>query len=123
MCDVIKRMSKEEFINNLTIIKEDIDFYDELYKLTREYNRDDAVDILPKSISIAIRALEAAIGDKYEYVSWWCFEKDWGERGKDFCVTIDDKVIPTETMSDIYDLVTINVKEDMNTYLTKNDEV
>ena len=109
----IDRMSKEDFIENLTKIKEDLDFYDSLYTVAREYNRSDEINILPNSISIAIEALEAAIGDEYEYVSWWCFEKDWGERGKDFCVTSEDgEVIPTETMSDIYDLVTTNIEKD-----------
>ena len=109
----IDRMSKEEFIKNLTTIKRDLDFYDALYSVTREYHRDDEINILPNSVAVAIESLEAAIGDKYEYVSWWCFEKDWGERGKDFCVTTEDgEVIPTETMSDIYDLVTTNIEKD-----------
>ena len=106
----IKRMSKEDFMINLLEIKEDLDFYNNLYSLSREYKREDEINIMPKSIATAIKCLEAAIGDKYEYVSWFIWEKDWGERGKDFAVYDEEgNVIPTETLEDIYDLVTKNI--------------
>ena len=109
----IERMPKDEFIKKLTDIQKDEEYYTALFNVTQDYNRPlDEVNICPNSIFTAIEALEWAIGDKNETVSWWCFEKNWGKRGKEFCVT-DGKgnIIPTETMEDVYDLVTHDLEE------------
>lgn len=109
----VERMSKEDFMLNLLEIKEDWDFYNKLYSLSRKHKRNDEINIMPKTIMTAINCLESAVGDKYEYLSWWCFEKDWGERGEDFGVyDKDNNLIPTETPSDIYDLITKNIEQD-----------
>ena len=63
----IDRMSKEDFIWCLEEIKKDIDYYDSIGDITREHERSDEILILPNSVCIAIDALEAAIGDKYDY--------------------------------------------------------
>ena len=110
----IDRMTKEDFIKNLMKIKQDHLFYSALSDTCRKYKREDDINIFPNSYDISIKLLEIAIGDKYEYVSWWIFEKEWGNKGEDFCVTDHNgNVIPTETMSDIYDLVTKNIEADL----------
>ena len=68
--------------------------------------------ILQKDV-FAIELLEKLSGDRYEYISWWCFEKDFGRR-VDINVYErkgEDQIVPTDTAEDLYDLITQNLQE------------
>ena len=111
----INRISKEDFVEALQVIKKDLDYYNALYDIGKEYHRQDEINILPESICLAVSLLEKASGDVNEWVNWWVFEKEFGKRN-DINVfdagDHTDKVIPTDTAEQLYDLITDNLKKD-----------
>ncbi len=109
----IERISKDEFVKILKKIQDDWDFYSLISSLGHKNNREDTLNISPKTVDVAIELLEKLSGDRYEYISWWCFEKDFGRRvdinvyeGKG-----EDQIVPTDTAEDLYDLITQNLQE------------
>lgn len=52
-----------------------------------------------------VKLLEISTGDKDEWISWWCFEKDFGRYDDLVAYDENKNVIPTSTIQDLYNLV------------------
>ena len=53
--------------------------------------------------------LEKLMGDKFNLISWWIYDKKWGTRKLDY--KIKGKVIKTKTIKDLYNLLMITYEE------------
>ena len=66
--------------------------------------------------TMVVELLAKAIGDKYEWLSWWIWEKEYGTRKELDAFEKDangnDIVIPTDTPRDIWNLIQRNVEEE-----------
>lgn len=91
-------MTLEDFYKNVLLIKKDLDFNSQLYKI--------GIDTpLPNSISVAIELLEKVMEDnETKWISYWIFECDFGRdsRGR---ITINNKPIKFDTIEDLYYLL------------------
>ena len=112
----VVRMSRKDFLENLMWIENDVRFYNNLCDLCDDYDRDDVVNIFPKSVIVAVTALESAIGDRWGYLSWWCFEKDWGENVSSVILSEDGNIVAMDSPNDVYDYVTSKLEEEERRY-------
>ena len=98
-----------------TTLKE-FEFYVSRIKELRE-NADkfsDALDIFTdertpcingREEGLMVELLEKLMGDTFNLISWWIYDKEWGARNLDY--KIKGKVIKTKTIKDLYNLLMI----------------
>lgn len=76
-------ISKETFVKSINAIKDSWDMADELNDIFRKHSRDDFSDgfsyVDPNLVDILITVLEEGMLDKARFVSWWCFDCNFGE--------------------------------------------
>lgn len=56
------------------------------------------------SEDLIVRLLERLMNDKFSYISWWIYDKEWGT-DKKMKVYIDKMEIKTKTVEDLYNLL------------------
>lgn len=64
------------------------------------------VEWMCKIIDATTKALSVAVNDLDDYINWWMWEKDFGNRDDIKVYDEDDNELPSETLSDLYKLVT-----------------
>ena len=70
------------------------------------------VDSNYQNAGIATKLLEFIFNDENQWISYWIFELEFGERYEDECIKWEDgEVIPLKTAEDLYDLLIRNTKE------------
>jgi len=97
-------ITKESFCSYLNIVKERADFQDGIDLLCSKFNKTshgDAEICMPSTYGIIIDVLEEVMRDKYETISWWCWELNFGIKYKDQ-LRVDDKVIDLSTSELLY---------------------
>ena len=99
-------MNKEQFIKLMTVIKERYysleNVYDKLYELFG-----DVCDKFINNTSLfpIIKTISEIIGDKENWIDWYIYEKEWGTK-EDMKVTdINNNVVPSETLEDLWELI------------------
>jgi len=56
--------------------------------------------------SVIVRLLEAIFNDKGEWISYFLYQLDWGEKYKDGCITdTDGSFIRLSTIDELYDFL------------------
>lgn len=102
-------LSKEEFVNHIKGLKSEYDKLDKLYA-------DFGIDIFEMpwcySSNHFLELLSQVMDDEYDYISWWCYETDFG-RDKNM-----NKIYESSTDKVIAEL---NTPEDLYDYLVKED--
>lgn len=57
---------------------------------------------IPNATDSCISLLEKLVNDKFQTISWWVYEKDFGKR-KDINIKINNKTIQLNTPEELYD--------------------
>jgi len=92
----------EEYITKIKEFRKSADnFAEALSKLTDEHR----ICLNGREEDLMVRMLEKLMDDKWNNISWWIYEKDWG-RKKNFDYKNKGKIIPTKTIKNLYDLIT-----------------
>lgn len=99
-------MNKEKFIKLMTIIKERYYSLESIYdKLNELFG--DVSDRFIDDISLfpIIKIISEIIGDDENWIEWYIYEKEWGTK-EDMKVTdINNNVVPSETLEDLWELI------------------
>ena len=104
-------MSKESFCRVMDNYKSMWNFTDDLNDLFRKYKSDGEV-YPPMCTETVIDLLEFIFNDKNQWISYWIFELEFGERYEDGDVKNENgEDIPLKTAEDLYDLLVRNMKE------------
>lgn len=58
---------------------------------------------------LIVKLLERLMNDKWHSISWWIYEKDFGKAKKLTYKDANNKIIPTTTIKDLYNLLNLNI--------------
>ena len=105
-------MTKELFIHTIETMralnKEQEDFDAILKRIDNEFG---GGYLHNKTISLLADILKEVTNDKYDYISYYLWEIDFGNEYYDGCITEEDgTVIPLKTAEDLYNLIMSNDK-------------
>lgn len=104
-------MSKDSFCEVMDNYRSMFDFTDEMNEVFKKYNCDGEV-FPPMCTETVIDLLEFIFNDKNQWISYWIFELEFGERYEDGDIKNGNgEVIPLKTTEDLYDLLVRNMKE------------
>ena len=103
-------MNKQLFIQTIETMrelnKEQEDFDAILKRIDNEFG---GGYLHNKTISLLADILKEAMNDKYDYISYYLWEIDFGNEYYDGCITeADGTSIPLKTAEDLYNLITSN---------------
>lgn|GEM_PF-1614840 len=105
-----KVLSRETFGKVIGLIREqheiDRQVSDSLEKLSDTFI---TVNSSNKIYDALYLVLEEAMHDTSQWISWWIYEMDYGEKAKKGSVTMNGKDIPVKTIDDLYNLLTENI--------------
>ena len=100
-------MTFEEFEKCIDELKKNTDYIEKLAKLNVNIFEELTLE------TMVVDLIAKLIGDKYEWLSWWVWEKDFGTREDLEAFESDSQtVIPTTTARDIWNLIKRNVEEE-----------
>ena len=104
-------ISKEEFCKIINAFKRNEIFVDKLNDIFREFDKD--IDI--RSVGLEetlIDLLEIIFEDKENlWISYWVYEKNFGESYVEGDVAFDGKIVPLKTTEDLYAVLIDNIKQ------------
>lgn len=99
-------MNKEQFIKLMTVIKE------RYYSLECVYNKlndlfGDVGDKFMSNVSIfpIIKTISEIIGDNEDWIEWYVYEKEWGIKEDMEVTDVNNNVVPSETLEDLWELI------------------
>lgn len=95
----------EQFEMYLEVIKSDFDYFDACGMLGLEL-----VDKVSSPDAI-IQLITDLFEDKDDWLSWYIFEKNWGQDKEMKAFNEDKSVIPTDTPADIYKILSENYEK------------
>lgn len=99
-------LTYEEFKKHIDAMIDTAAFQDGIGDLVRAYNtkQNDQVSLLlPSLITNVVELLERIMGDKYEWISYWVWELDFGKEYRAGCVTDKNgQDIKLESAHDLY---------------------
>lgn len=113
----------EEFKKHIDAMIDAAAFQDGIGDLVRAYNtkQNDQVSLLlPSLITNVVELLEHIMGDKYEWISYWVWELDFGKEYRAGCVT--DKNGQDIKLESVHDLYRFLSQEDSQTSQSKAGE-
>ena len=100
------KMTKEQFIKLMTVIKE------RYYSLESIYDKFNDLfgDVGDKFISNTslfpiIKTISEIIGDNRDWIEWYIYEKEWGTKEDMEVTDINNNVVPSETLEDLWELI------------------
>ena len=100
------KMTKEQFIKLMTVIKE------RYYSLESIYDKFNDLfgDVGDKFISNTslfpiIKTISEIIGDNEEWIEWYIYEKEWGTKEDMEVTDVNNNVVPSETLEDLWELI------------------
>ena len=100
-------MTFEEFEKCIDELKKNTDYIEKLAKLNVNIFEELTLE------TMVVDLIAKLIGDKYEWLSWWVWEKDFGTREDLEAFESDSQtLIPTTTAQDIWNLIKRNVEEE-----------
>lgn len=108
-------MSLEEFEKYINRIKAINEFQDKLYGVCSVFNQsnkmgEEAVIWMPTMATSVVELLEIAIGSNSDWISYWIWELDYGEKYKDGWITDENgNNIKMKTVEDLYNFL-INIR-------------
>ena len=104
-------LTKDEFVNVVNDYKRIFDFSDDLNDVFDKYGCDGNV-FPPLGEDTIIRLLEFIFNDSHGWISYWCWELDFGKSFEDGDIVDEDgNNICLKTPEDLYELLIKNMKE------------
>ena len=100
-------MSKDLFIESINyvkdLMKEQERFNDLLHEIDGEFG---GGYIHSKSIDFILHLVKELSNDKYDNISYYCWELDFGDKYEEGCITEEDGTpIPLSTPEDLWNLI------------------
>lgn len=99
-------MNKEKFIKLMTIIKERYYSLESIYdKLNELFG--DVSDRFIDDISLfpIIKTISEIIGDNEYWIEWYIYEKEWGTKEDMEVTDVNNNVVSSETLEDLWELI------------------
>ena len=103
-----------------TTLKEFEEYIKKIKKFRENSDKlSEALDIFTESMTpcingreegLMVELLEKLMGDKFNFISWWIYDKNWGT-DKKLKYTIEGKKIKTTTIKDLYNLLKITYEQ------------
>lgn len=99
-------MTKEQFIKYMGIIHKRYDALEMLY-----YDLEKLIGVVSDriinetSVEPMVDMLAEWVGDTDEWIRWYVFEKEWGNREELEITNKDGSVVPSDSYDDIWNLI------------------
>lgn len=92
-----KMLSYTEFEHYMNIIKKQYDWIEDICNVLNA-----AVNEVFMGISISIELLERCMNDTNDWISWYIFETEWGDKKNMLTVKIYDTEIVVDSIEKLY---------------------
>ena len=96
-------MTKENFSELINAVKNHSDY---IYNLYKDYGIDFANSPVMEIENEITKYLKAQFDDKFDWISYWMWELNFGENWKPGTVTENGNDIPLKTIDDLWNLLT-----------------
>jgi len=107
-------MTKKEYIKSMKVIIALNKIEDKLNKVLKELSPSFNYLSFGRHEDLIVSLIEKAVGDKYDWTSYWLYDLDCGEKAEEDTVKDKDgKPIPIKTLGNLYDLI----KNDYNKFI------
>lgn len=104
-------INKSEFCRILTKLKENEDFIDEINNVLRKFGGDSYIFSTGLEDTI-VRLLESIFSDTDQWISYWVWEKGFGDNYEDGdAVDENGDIIHIKTAEELYDFLIKNMRE------------
>ena len=103
-------LTKQEFTKYIQSLQDNWDFNNKLIALFNEYYGDIGICEKPDCSIELMELLLKAMDDKSEWISYYCYELDFGRNWKPGMITDGTNDIPLRTIDDLWDLLNNNLK-------------
>lgn len=102
----------EDFSKYLGLVEESERFKEKLSNITYEYSSRVRVDVnfdYPSNTEIIVELIEKVFNDYDEWISYWCYELDFGNKYKDGMIKDKDgNNISLKTVNDLWNIIIDN---------------
>ena len=100
------KMTKEQFIKLMTVIKERYYSLGSIYdKFNDLFGDVDDKFIDNTSLFPIIKVISEIIGDDEYWIEWYIYEKEWGTKEDMEVTDVNNNVVPSETLEDLWELI------------------
>lgn len=96
----------EHYIKQIIKFREQEEAFSKAISNMTDTNR---VGIYDYQEDLIVKLLEKLMDDKWNNISWWIYEKDFGKAKKLTYKDANKKIIPTTTIKDLYNLLNLNI--------------
>lgn len=113
MADKITQITYEDFERHITALKELAEIESGINSLLNKYKvaRENEAKIhFPTLETNVVELLKTITNDTDEWIDYWIYELDFGDRDNGNRVTIDSKPILLKTVRELWDLLNDNPK-------------
>ena len=100
------KMTKEQFIKLMTVIKERYYSLESIYDKFNDLFGDVGDKFIDDtSLFHIIKTISEIIGDNEYWIEWYIYEKEWGTKEDMEVTDVNDNVVPSETLEDLWELI------------------
>lgn len=107
-------IDKDKFCKGLSKAKDIRKIQDDIYNLGNASDPSALFNLdFPTMIDDYIEMLEIVMNDRNHWISWWCFDLEFGAKYRDGCVLdYDGKNIDLSTAEKLYDFLLSDLSEE-----------
>lgn len=99
-------MNKEHFIKLMTVIKERYCSLESVYDKLNELFGDVSYRFIDDtSLFPIIKVIADIVGDDESWIEWYIYEKEWGTKEDMEVTDVNNNVVPSETLEDLWRLI------------------
>lgn len=100
------KMTKEQFIKLMTVIKERYYSLESIYDKFNDLFGDVGYKFISNtSLFPIIKTISEIIGDNEDWIEWYVYEKEWGIKEDMEVTDVNNNVVPSETLEDLWELI------------------
>ena len=99
-------MTKEQFIKLMTVIKERYYSLESIYDKFNDLFGDIGDKFINNtSLFPIIKTISEIIDDDENWIEWYIYEKEWGTKEDMEVTDVNNNVVPSETLEDLWELI------------------
>ena len=99
-------MTKEQFIKLMAVVKERYCLLESIYdKLDKLFGEVGDKFINNTSLFPIIKTISEIIGDDENWIEWYVYEKEWGIKEDIEVTDVNNNIVPSETLEDLWKLI------------------
>jgi hypothetical protein len=99
-------ITEKKFIELMTKFKQLSEDEDNMHNAMRRLDPDFGGFNLSRYSDILLELLKLLVNDEADWISWYVYEKNWGKEKKLTCYDKNNKKLPSNTLKDLYNLIT-----------------